>query len=47
MSHNRRKQDKIRKIWFFNPTERVHSSPKGKKGYNRNDFKKDWKQERD
>ena len=34
------KKPKIRKEWFMNPVERVHSSPKGKKGYNRNNFKK-------
>lgn len=30
---------KFRKQWQINPRERVHSSKKGNKGYNRNELK--------
>ena len=31
---------KIRRFWNLNPATKVHSSPKGKKGYNRQKNKK-------
>jgi hypothetical protein len=32
---------KIRKSWGFNPATKVHSTPKGLKGYDRNEVKRD------
>lgn len=31
---------KFRKEWRMNPVERIHSTKKGDKGYNRNEWKK-------
>jgi len=31
---------KIRRSWGFNPSQRPHSTPKGKKGYDRKESRK-------
>jgi len=33
-------QIKVRKSWNRNPVQRPHSSPKGKRGYNRKESKR-------
>jgi hypothetical protein len=38
---------KFRKQWQINPRERIHSTKKGKKGYDRNEWKKQDKNGRD
>lgn len=38
---------KIRKQWLINPCERIHSTKKGKRGYDRQKFKRDWKKDED
>jgi hypothetical protein len=32
---------KIRKMWSINPAEKIHSTPKGDKGYSRNDNRRE------
>ena len=32
---------RIRRTWIIDPQERIHSTPKGKKGYDRHEFKQE------
>lgn len=36
---------RIRRSWKINPVERVHSVPKGKRAYDRNESKRDWQRD--
>ena len=42
MSHD---EIKIRKYWGMNPATKVHSTPKGKKGYERKESKREFREQ--